>query len=92
MAGRAIEQFIISYLIKHGIAKEIIEKHREQLFPYLMRDYFYFDSESEHDFEREAIENRKRNLPKYITLQDKEGKSIEFSLQDPGMQMLRKGL
>ncbi len=83
MAGRAIEQFIIGHLIKHGIEKDIIENHREQLFPYLMRDYFYFDSESEHDFEREAIEKRRRELPKYISLQDKEGESIEFSLPSP---------
>jgi len=83
MAGRAIEQFIIGHLIKHGIEKGIIEKNREQLFPYLMRDYFYFDSESEHDFEREAIETRKKKLPKYLTLQDKEGKSFELSLPSP---------
>lgn len=83
MAGRTIEQFIISNLIKHGVAKDIIENHREQLFPCLMRDYFYFDSESEYDFEREAIENRKKELPKYITLQDKEGKYFELSLPSP---------
>lgn len=83
MAGRAIEQFIIDHLIKHGIAKDIIKNHREQLFPYLMRDYFYFDSESEHDFEREVIETRKKELPKYLKLKDKEGKSIKISLPSP---------
>ncbi len=83
MGGRAIEQFIIDHLIKHGIEKDIIENHREQLFPYLMREYFYFDSESEHDFEKEAIEKRKKKLPKYVTLQDKEGNSIELVLPSP---------
>ena len=83
VAGRAIEQFIINNLLKHGISKNIIEKNRDQLFPYLMKDYFYFNSESEHDFEREAIETRKKSLPNYMILQDKEGKSIKLSLPSP---------
>lgn len=53
LAGRAIEQLIISHLIQHGISKGFIENYREQLISYLMSDYFYFDSESEHDFERD---------------------------------------
>lgn len=83
MGGKAIEQFIIDHLIKHGMEKDIIENHREQLFPYLMREYFYFDSESEHDFEKEAIEKRKKKLPKYITIQDKDGNSIKLVLPSP---------
>lgn len=83
IAGRAIEQFIINLLIEHGVEKEIIQNHREQLFPYLMKDYFYFNAESEHDFEREAIEKRKSELPNSLTLKEKDGKSIDISLPSP---------
>ncbi|MFX0073299.1 MAG: hypothetical protein ACFFAO_19645 [Candidatus Hermodarchaeota archaeon] len=83
MAGRTIEQFIINHLMRHGIEKEIIENYKDQLFPYLMKDYYYFDSESEHDFEREEIESRKKNLTKFLVLHDNEGKLIKISLPNP---------
>jgi len=83
MAGKAIEQYIIGYLIQQGISKGIIENHREQLLSYLMSDHFYFDSESEHDFERESIENRKSKISKFLTLRNNEGRSIEISLPSP---------
>ena len=83
MAGKTIEQFIINQLLRHGIEKEIIENYKDQLFPYLMKDYYYFDSESEYDFERKAIEFRKKNLPKFLIVQDNKGKNIEISLPNP---------
>lgn len=82
-AGRAIEKYIIDHLIKNGIEETIIEENREQFFPYLMSDYFFFDSESEEDYERGAIENRKKNLPKFLTFQDKKGNKIKLLLPDP---------
>ena len=82
-AGRAIEKYIIDLLIKNGIEENIIEENREQFFPYLMSDYFFFDSDSEEDYERGAIEIRKKNLPKFLIFQDKKGNRIKLLLPDP---------
>ncbi|MFW9989517.1 MAG: hypothetical protein ACFFC3_12755, partial [Candidatus Odinarchaeota archaeon] len=83
IAGRTIEQFIINHLMDHGIEKEIIENYKDQLFPYLIKDYYFFDSESEHDFERESIEFRKKNLTKFLILHDNKGEHIKISLPNP---------
>ncbi len=83
IAGESMERYIISHLIKNGIPEEIIKNHKDQLFPYLMKEYYYFDSESEDDFERAAIDQRKLTIPKYLKLSDHEGKVTEVSLPDP---------
>ncbi|HUY00941.1 MAG TPA: hypothetical protein VMV49_15370 [Candidatus Deferrimicrobium sp.] len=82
-AGRTIENFIIDRLINLGISMDLIEKHKDELFPRLLRDYFFFDSESEHDFERTEIYNRKKDLSEILILQDKEGNAINISLPSP---------
>ena len=82
-AGKSIENHIFKLLIKNGIEESVIENNKEQFFPYLMKEYFYFDSESEEDYEREAIEKRKKNPQEFFVFQDKKGKKTKLTLPDP---------
>jgi actin-related protein len=82
-AGKLLQQYIIQLLIGAGISREIIESHRDQFFPYLLQEYFYFESKSEGDFEYEAINHRKNTLSNTLLVKENNGDVHSLNLPDP---------
>jgi actin-related protein len=80
-AGREIEEFIIQDLKEKGLDENIIKKNMNQI-DYLMRSHYYFEC-SKDDFEFNKITQRKKNILKFIEIEDEIEGSIRIKLPDP---------